>query len=212
MAGRATLSVCDTLLFIGATAVALAIFRSIAPLGIVERTILVGTQDRSYGQSLGAAHPSDGPIERITGSDHSLSRGIRAVIYGVSPFLACWSLANGWSGRRRTGVRPGTLVAPLILLSAIPVLLRYPTFFWAPGILTSVIPWGTVPHWWWLAWIDWPREAGLAVSAGWISCALLGRWEASDRRLEHLARALGAAWIAAAIALVVADWLYAFGH
>lgn len=201
----------DALALVLATAVGLAVTRSLAIFEYATRLDRVVFPDRSFGfmRILDGYSPSVKlPSEGISFATYWSQR----VAFWPGPCLAAWTLAvlalalrPPRPPRRRLLRRPGTLAGLAWIASFFAVaVVSPPTVFLWSGRLPP-FDW---QGWWVLTWLALPKAAGLAVAVSWLTLALSGRWVADRGWPDRLGRALGSCWIGLGVLRLLSSWMW----
>ena len=206
----------DALLLVAATALGLALTRSLSGFLAIDRWESIGyrrdgptpighrtTLSRSYGE-IGPPHASQVAHVRLW---------IDRVAFWPCPLLITWTLTvlakavlsaprPRFKSLRQPGIMAGvaclaafclaTLESPMMLVTWWPKTAR-PEFY--------------LEDWWLFTWFALPRAAGYSVALTWLVIILSGRWAANRGWLDRLGRFLGLCWIALASLTVLGSCL-----
>lgn len=209
------LSTSDALVLVAATAIGLAVVRTIeasAFSSIISSTsVVIWTGPNQVTTASGVLQDY---WQREGGAPGvMLSYWGQRLSLWCAPCLASWTLAVlGLSCVHRRGDpwRPGGVAGAAVLLAlscaavSRPEMLFYYRARPAGPIYLDWLPW------WLSLWLSAPRLAGFAVAASWSSLALAGGWKPERGWVDVAGRLLGSAWLVLGLAGLLTTWLSVF--
>jgi hypothetical protein len=205
----------DALLLVAATALGLALTRSLSGFLAIDRSESInyrsnGPTPIGHRFTLSRAY---GEIRPPTSQVAHVRFWIERAAFWPCPCLLAWTsvvLARGvlpprrprFKSLRQPGIMAGVACLAAFCLAALE----------SPGMLVTWWPKSAPPefHWedWWLfTWYALPRSAGYSVALTWLVLILSGCWAANRGWLDRLGRFIGLCWIGLALLTELASCL-----
>jgi hypothetical protein len=218
---KSRLSVSDLLALIAATALGLALMRSLPHYNGWYTNVLIIHDDiavarNSPGWGLNLQDFATTVTERSL--QHRPSYWLGHIPYWMGPCLVSGtfaSMAMNFQGKRlrlrRLARRPGMAVGPALILALGVAGLQILQASTTNGILLANLSQGWESYWAFV-WMTLPRLAGYTVAAWWLALALSGRWSGSVSVGGRLGSVLGWLWIAMAVVGEFGAWSFAMNY
>ena len=201
----------DALLLIAATALGLAVTRSLSGFLAIDRSESInyrrnGPTPIGHRTTLSRAYVEIGPPP--TSYVAHVRFWIERAVFWTCPCLLAWTLAvlaRAVLSPRRPRFKllrqPGIMAGVACLTAFCVAALESPAMLvtWWPRTAPPTFHW---EDWWLFTWFNLPRTAGYSVALTWLVLILSGCWAANREWLDRLGRFLGLCWIGLALLIV----------